>query len=95
MIESSQPVNIFPEQEIRSVTKAWASSYGYDLEEPLTIVPLLTLVPDGMQVMSARLEGWTIFAQATRKASDQEVTILFSLKLVAGSVVPDEEPQEC
>lgn len=95
MIEGYQSVDVFPEQEIRSVAKAWASSYGYTLKEPLTIVPLLTLVPDGEQIMSARLEGWTIFAQATRKASGEEVTVLIPLRRLANSVVPDEEPQEC
>ncbi|HLW01451.1 MAG TPA: hypothetical protein VKT82_22535 [Ktedonobacterales bacterium] len=95
MIEGYQSADVFPEQEIRNVAKAWASSYGYNLEEPMTIVPLLTLVPDDEQIMSARLEGWTIFAQARRKASGQEVTVLIPLKRLANSVVPEEEPQEC
>ena len=95
MIEGYQSIDIFPEQEIRNVAKAWANSYGYQLHEPLTIVPLLTLVPDGEQIMSARLEGWMIFAQATRKASNQDVAIMFPLKRLANSVVPDEEPREC
>jgi hypothetical protein len=95
MIEGSQAVDIFPEKEIRTVARAWASSYGYLLKEPLTIVPLLTLVPDGEQIMSARLEGWNIFAQATRHTTGQEVTIAFVLKRLADSIVPDEEPKEC
>ncbi|HEY7350519.1 MAG TPA: hypothetical protein VH599_19580 [Ktedonobacterales bacterium] len=95
MIEGRQPINIFPEEEIESVARAWARSYGYRLREPLTIVPLLTLVPDGEQIMSARLEGWSIFAQARQKTTGREVTVTFPLKRLASSVVPDEEPQEC
>ncbi len=95
MIDGKQPIDIFPEQEIEHVARTWASSYGYKLKEPLTIVPLLTLVADRDQIMSARLEGWTIFAQAEQKATGQEVTITFPLKLLASSVVPDEEPKEC
>jgi hypothetical protein len=95
MIEGQQVIDAFPEREIRNVARAWASSYGYTLKEPLTIVPLLTLIPDGEQIMSAWLEGWSIFAQAERKATRREVTIMFSLKRLAGSVVPDEEPREC
>jgi hypothetical protein len=95
MIEGQPVIDAFPEKEIRNVARAWASSYGYSLKEPLTIVPLLTLIPDGEQIMSAWLEGWSIFAQAERKATGREVTIMFSLKRLADSVVPDEEPREC
>jgi hypothetical protein len=95
MIGGKETIDIFPEHEIRNVARAWASSYGYALKEPLTIVPLLTLVPDGEQIMSVRLEGWNLFAQAEQKASGEEVTITFALKRLADSVVPDEEPREC
>lgn len=95
MIERQPSIDNFPEQEIRHVARAWASSYGYTLQEPLTIVPLLALVPDGEHIMSARLEGWTIFAQAGQQSTNRVVSITFPLKRLAGSVVPDEEPQEC
>ncbi len=95
MIERGSTIDVFPEKEIQTVAKDWAGSYGYLLKEPLTIVPLLTLVPDGEQIMSVRLEGWNIFAQAERRATGEEVTITFELKCLAGSIVPDEVPQEC
>lgn len=97
MIGGQPVIDAFPEREIRNVARAWASSYGYTLKEPLTIVPLLTLVPDseGKQIMRTWLEGWNVFAQAQPKAADREVTIMFSLKRLANSVVPDEEPREC
>jgi hypothetical protein len=95
MIEGGQAIDVFPEQEIRSVARAWASSYGYLLKEPLTIVPLLTLVPDGEQIMSVRLEGWNLFAQARQQATGREVTLTFVLKRLADSVVPDDAPKEC
>ncbi len=95
MIEGQQAIDIFPEKEIGNVARDWADSYGYRLKEPLTIVPLLTLVPDGEQIMSARLEGWNIFAQAEQHATGKEVTVTFALKRLATSIVPDEEPQEC
>jgi hypothetical protein len=95
MIAGTYSTDVFPEQEIRYVARSWASSYGYTLQEPLTIVPLLTLIPDGEHVMRVQLEGWNIFAQASQKATNQEVTVTFPLKLLANSVVPDEEPKEC
>jgi len=95
MIEQERPVTMFPTKEIHLVAKDWAKSYGYLLKEPLTIVPLLTLVPDGDQIMSVLLEGWNIFAQAERHDTGEEVTVTFGLKSLAGSVVPDEPPQEC
>lgn len=95
MMGEQQTINTVPEAEIGNVARAWASSYGYAVKEPLTIVPLLALVPDGRHIMSARLEGWTIFAQAEQRATGREVTITFALQRLAGCVVPDEEPLEC
>lgn len=95
MIEGEPKLDAVSEKEIRTVAKAWASSYGYLLKEPLTIVPLLTLVPDEEQIMSVRLEGWNIFAQTDHRVTGEEVTITFRLIHIAGSVVPDEAPKEC
>jgi hypothetical protein len=95
MIKGEQTLDDVSQKEIRTVAKAWASSYGYRLKEPLMIVPLLTLVPDGEQIMSVRLEGWSIFAQTDHHMSGQEVTITFRLNHLAGSAVPDEVPKEC
>jgi hypothetical protein len=95
MVGSEQTIDIFPKKEIRTVAKDWASNAGYLLKEPLMIVPLLTLVPDGDQIMSVLLEGWNVFAQAERRATGEEVTITFELKCVAGKIVPDDVPREC